>query len=467
MLMFGSNDYLGLATHPRLKARVQQAVEAVGVGAGGPPLLNGHGPLHRELEARLAAFEGKEDAMIFSSGYSANVGLMSTLPAPDDLVVYDEESHASTLDGLKMGRAETRPFAHNDARALDAILTEVRGDHRDVFVSVEGVYSMSGDICRLDRIGEVCRRHRATLLMDEAHGTGVTGPGGHGTTAMFDAHDDVAVAMGTFSKAFGVSGGFIAADRDVVEYLRNCARSYIFSTSPATSICAAVLAGLDVIEQEPEIHARLMDVCGYLAEGLEARGVRGQRAHRRVPAAVPAGTDLRAMAHDFHRRGPVRQPRRGAGRAGLEADVPRQPDGRPHAGRHRPVCSTASTRSGPPTSSRRATARPSGPTWPRRAAPATGPEAPDLRPRPPHLGTEAGRATWKTAARSGFPRAAPLPRAAPPTRLREDAAREDHENEGSAARHPARGGEAQASPLGPVNRTCCWPTSPMSPCWAS
>lgn len=303
MLMFGSNDYLGLATHPHVKARVREAVDVYGVGAGGPPLFNGHGPLHQELEARLAAFEGKEDAMVFTSGYSANVGLMSTLPGSKDLVLYDSESHASTLDGLKMGRSEVRPFPHNDARALDALLTERRDTYRDVFVSVEGVYSMSGDVCRLDRISEVCRRHRATLTLDEAHGTGVTGPGGRGTAAMFDAEDRVDVVMGTFSKTFGVSGGFIAAGRDVVEYLRNCARSYIFSTSPATTICAAVLAGLDVIEGQPEVHGRLMDVCGYLAERLEARGISANGVTAVFPMFVPPATDMRAAAHDFHRRG--------------------------------------------------------------------------------------------------------------------------------------------------------------------
>ena len=303
MLMFGSNDYLGLATHPRVKARVREAVEAYGVGAGGPPLFNGHGPLHRELEARLAAFEGMEDALLFTSGYSANVGLMSTLPGPKDLVLYDVESHASTLDGLRMGKVEARPFPHNDARALDAMLTQARGDYRDVFVSVEGVYSMSGDICRLDQIGEVCRRHGARLTIDEAHGTGVTGPNGHGTVSMFDAADDVTSVMGTFSKTFGVSGGFIASDRDIVEYLRNCARSYIFSTSPATTICAAVLAGLDVIEQEPELHGRLMDVCGYLAAGLQERGIPANGLTAVFPMFVPPRTDMRAAAHDFHRRG--------------------------------------------------------------------------------------------------------------------------------------------------------------------
>lgn len=303
MLMFGSNNYLGLATHPRVIDAVRTAVAEYGVGAGGPPILNGHGPLHRQLEERLAAHEGKEAALVFSSGYSANVGLMSALPGPRDLVLYDDEIHASTLDGLKLGRIEARPFPHNDARALDALLEKNRGTFQDLFVAVEGVYSMSGSVARLDRIGDVCAKHGATLVVDEAHGTGVTGPHGAGTVSMFDAADTVGIVMGTFSKAFGVSGGFVAADGDVIDYLRYFARSYVFSTAPSTAICAAVLAGLDVMAEEPEIHGRLMENTGYLALELQQRGfdVSGVTAVFSLP--VPAGTDVRAAAHDFHQRG--------------------------------------------------------------------------------------------------------------------------------------------------------------------
>ncbi|WP_420457066.1 aminotransferase class I/II-fold pyridoxal phosphate-dependent enzyme [Rubrivirga sp.] len=303
MLMFGSNNYLGLATHPRVVRAVQDAVGAVGVGAGGPPILNGHGPLHRQLEERLAAHEGKEAALVFSSGYSANVGLMSALPGPRDVVFYDEEIHASTLDGLKMGRIEARSFPHNDARRLDTLLGEASATYQNAFVAVEGVYSMSGTVGRLDRIGEVTARHGATLIVDEAHGTGVTGPHGAGTVAMFDAGDAADVVMGTFSKAFGVSGGFVAADADVVDYLRYFARSYVFSTAPSTAICAAVLAGLDVMEDEPEIHGQLMDVCGYFAQGLRERGMEASGVTAVFSLPVPAGTDVRAAAHDFNRRG--------------------------------------------------------------------------------------------------------------------------------------------------------------------
>ncbi len=303
MVMFGSNNYLGLATHPHVVEAMQSAVGDVGAGVGGPPILNGNGPLHRELQERLADLEGQETALLYGSGYAANLGLMSTLPTGPDLVVYDDDSHASFLDGLKLGRIDGKPFAHNDVRELDHVLGEVRGQHRDVFVGVEGVYSMSGSVARLDRISEVCERHDALLIVDDAHGTGVTGPRGHGTIAMFDVADRVDAVVGTFSKSFAVSGGFVAASRDIVEYLRYFSRPYVFSASPAPAVCAAVLAGLDVMEREPERHTRLMDNAGRLAERLCAMGFVADGVTPIFPLPLPVGTDVRAAAHDFHRRG--------------------------------------------------------------------------------------------------------------------------------------------------------------------
>ncbi|WP_412067282.1 aminotransferase class I/II-fold pyridoxal phosphate-dependent enzyme [Rubrivirga sp. IMCC43871] len=302
MLMFGSNNYLGLATHPTVVARIQSAVAEYGAGVGGPPALNGHGPLHRALEERLAALEGQEAALLYGSGYAANVGLLSALPAPGDLVVYDAHSHASFLDGLKLGGIEGRSVPHGDLRALEATLAEHRPAHRDVFVNVEGVYSMTGDVARLDRVAELCRRHAAALIVDDAHGTGVTGPGGRGTLAMFDACDAATAVVGTFSKSFAVSGGFVAADRAVVEYLRYFSRAYVFSASPSPAVCAAVLAGLDVMEAEPEIHARLVENAAYLAEGLRAQGFEAEGLTPIFSLPAPPSADVRAMAHAFDAR---------------------------------------------------------------------------------------------------------------------------------------------------------------------
>ncbi|WP_412062783.1 aminotransferase class I/II-fold pyridoxal phosphate-dependent enzyme [Rubrivirga sp. IMCC45206] len=302
MLMFGSNNYLGLATHPTVVRRVQRAVAEHGAGVGGPPALNGHGPLHRELEERLADLEGQEAALLYGSGYAANVGLLSALPAPGDLVIYDAHSHASFIDGIKLGRIEGRAVPHGDLRALEAALAAHRPNHRDVFVNVEGVYSMTGDVSRLDRVAELCRRYDAALIVDDAHGTGVTGPGGRGTLAMFDACEAATAVVGTFSKSFAVSGGFVAASRAVVEYLRYFSRAYVFSASPSPAVCAAVLAGLDVIEQEPEIHGRLVENAAVLADGLRALGFEADGVTPIFSLPAPPDADVRAMAHAFDAR---------------------------------------------------------------------------------------------------------------------------------------------------------------------
>ncbi|MEM1054768.1 MAG: aminotransferase class I/II-fold pyridoxal phosphate-dependent enzyme [Bacteroidota bacterium] len=303
MLMFGSNNYLGLATHPVVVKRVQDAIAEYGVGVGGPPALNGHGPLQRELQERLAALEGKEACLLYGTGYSANVGLMSALPSSKDYTVYDGSSHASFLDGMKLGKVKGQSFPHNDTKALDLTLSEIRGDYRDVFVSVEGVYSMTGDVARLDRVAEVATRHNTVLIVDDAHGTGVTGPNGHGTIAMYDVADQVDVIVGTFSKTFAVSGGFIAASREVVEYLRYFSRAHVFSASLSTSVCAAVLAGLDVMEDEPHLHQRLMDLSGRFAETLNGMGFEADGITPIFSLRAPVGANVRAMAHAFHDRG--------------------------------------------------------------------------------------------------------------------------------------------------------------------
>ena len=374
MLMFGANDYLGLGNHPYVRERMADVLRSQGAGLSGPPLLNGYNALARSLEERLAAYEGKDDALLFSSGYTANVGLMSGLPGRRDTVVYDAHSHASFHDGVRMAGNPTRSFAHNDPAALGAALSEHRGEgkddallfssgytanvglmsglpgrrdtvvydahshasfhdgvrmagnptrsfahndpaalgaalseHRgvgkDVFVCVEGVYSMSGDLAPLDQIATQCRRHDALLLVDDAHGTGVAGPLGRGTATRFGVEDSVTAVMGTFSKSFAVTGGFIAADAAVVEYLRFFSRPYMFSSSLPPATLAAVHAGLDILEREPERHDHLMALCRYTADGLRALGHPADERTPIFPIPVPLGMDIRASVHDFHRQG--------------------------------------------------------------------------------------------------------------------------------------------------------------------
>lgn len=304
MLMFGSNNYLGLAAHPHVLASVRSAMTTWGVGLGGPPLLNGTTRLHRSLEERLAALKGKESAIVFSSGYGTNLGLIAGLVQPTDRVLYDAASHASLCDGLKLAGITGQRFRHNDVAHLAALLDRAPASgQQDVFVGVEGVYSMRGDLAPLDRIVPLCRQHGALLIVDDAHGTGVMGPQGRGTAAHFGVEDEVDLVMGTFSKTFSVTGGFVAATAPIIEYLRFFARPYVFSAALPPVVVAAVHAGLDVLEREPERVARLRSNVRYVAHGLRALGIRAEPEAAIIAVPAPAGMNVPAAAQHFHRMG--------------------------------------------------------------------------------------------------------------------------------------------------------------------
>lgn len=304
MLMFGSNNYLGLATHPQVQQAAREAVRTWGVGLSGPPLLNGYTALHRTLEERLADLKAQEDALLFSSGYGANLGLVAGLVRPHDQVLYDAESHASFCDGLRLAGARGQRFRHNDVAHLETLLA--RRDAAaggECFVGVEGVYSMRGDLGPLDQLLATCRRHGALLVVDDAHGTGVMGPRGHGTAAHFGVADEVDVMMGTFSKAFGVTGGFVAAAAPIVEYMRFFARPYVFSASLPPPVVAAVHAGLDVLEREPERVRQLRENVRYVAARLQRLGIAVAPQAAIIAVPVPPAVDFQGAARHLHRRG--------------------------------------------------------------------------------------------------------------------------------------------------------------------
>ncbi len=304
MLMFGSNNYLGLARHPHVQFRAAEALQRFGAGLGGPPLLNGYTTLHRALEERLASLKGTEDAMIFSSGYGANVGLVSGIAGKADMIIYDAYSHASFCDGIKLSGAPSCMFAHNDVSNLKTILDQAsKRAHNDLFVGVEGVYSMDGDIAPLDRILSLCRAYGAHLIVDDAHGTGVMGPHGRGTAEKFGLEGQIDITMGTFSKAFAVSGGFVAAAKPIIDYLRYFARPYMFSASLPPVVIATVLAGLDVMEREPERLARLHQNINTLTAGLKRLGFTTPSQSAIVPLRVPPWMDIRRAAKLFDERG--------------------------------------------------------------------------------------------------------------------------------------------------------------------
>ncbi|MBP1657751.1 MAG: hypothetical protein H6Q31_2352 [Bacteroidetes bacterium] len=304
MLMFGSNNYLGLATHPHLLVRAQEALVHYGAGVGGPPLLNGYTALHRELEQRLARVKGADDALIFSSGYAANVGLVTGLMQKTDLVFYDAYSHASFCDGIKMAGVPAQQFAHNDLAQLHRMLEANKGrETGDTYVAVEGVYSMDGDLAPLDKLSDLCRAYGAILVVDDAHGTGVLGANGGGTAEHFGVEENIPITMGTFSKTFAVTGGFVAGPKPVIDYLRFFARAYMFSASLSPVSIATVLAALDVIEQEPERLWHLRQNVQYAAARLRQLGFDVHPEAAIIPLRVPEGMDIRLASRLFHEQG--------------------------------------------------------------------------------------------------------------------------------------------------------------------
>ncbi len=306
MVMLGSNNYLGLANHPEIKQAVKDCIDEFGVGCGGPPLLNGTTSLHRKLERRLANLKGADDALLFTSGFLTNLGWVTALMRPQDVLIYDEYSHASLFDALKLARCKSQFFAHNDLGQLEQILaaTRERSPQANLVVSVEGVYSMDGDLAPLPAIRELCTRFDAWLNVDDAHGTGVLGPLGEGTAAHFGlAHGAVDVAMGTFSKTFGTVGGFIAGKQPLIDYLRFFARSYMFSASLPHTVVATVLGGLNVMRDEPWRQKRLHDNVRYMAAGLRAMGLDVRFESAIIPVIVPPDVDLRRLTRRLHEEG--------------------------------------------------------------------------------------------------------------------------------------------------------------------
>jgi 8-amino-7-oxononanoate synthase len=270
VLMLGSNNYLGLTTDPRVKQASLEATKTFGTSCTGSRLQNGTLELHLELERRLANFVGKEAALIFSTGYQVNVGVISALVARGDVVVTDKEDHASIIDGAIMALGELKRFAHNDMAHLERVLQKVDEDS-GALVVVDGLYSVGGDLAPLPEMIELCRQYGARLMVDDAHGLGVMG-GGRGTSEHFGVADQVDLIMGTFSKSFASIGGFIAGSEQVIHFIQHHARSLIFSAAPPASNVAAALAALDIMENEPEHVERLWANAERMRGGLNELG---------------------------------------------------------------------------------------------------------------------------------------------------------------------------------------------------
>lgn len=270
LIMIGSNNYLGLTTHPRVRQAAVEAVQRYGTSCTGSRFLNGTLELHLELERRLAEFVGKEGALAFSTGYQTNAGTISALVGRGDYVITDKEDHASILDGCRLSYGQMRRFPHNDVAALDQILARLP-EEAGRLVVVDGVFSMGGDIAPLPDLVRVCRRHRARLMVDDAHSIGVLGQG-RGTAAHFGLTAQVDLIMGTFSKSLASLGGFIAGDADVIHYIQHHARALIFSASIAPANAAAALAALEVMIEEPERSQRVLAIGERMRQGFRRLG---------------------------------------------------------------------------------------------------------------------------------------------------------------------------------------------------
>ena len=270
VVMIGSNNYLGLTTDPRVRKAAAEALEQFGTSVTGSRFLNGTLELHLELDRRLAKFVGKEAALVFPTGYQTNVGTISALVQKGDYVIIDKDAHASVVDGCFMARGEMKRFRHNDIESLVTTLEKLP-ESAGKLVVVDGVYSMGGDIAPLPQIIEVAHRYGARVMVDDAHGIGVTG-GGRGTAAHFGVTDEADLIMGTFSKSFASIGGFIAGDADVIHYIQHHARSLIFSAALPAPNVMAVLKALDIIETEPQHVEHLWENANYMRAGLKSLG---------------------------------------------------------------------------------------------------------------------------------------------------------------------------------------------------
>ncbi len=273
ILMFGSNNYLGLTTNPEVKAAAIEAIARYGTGCSGSRMLNGTMDLHVRLEEELARFMGRESALVFGTGFQTNLGALSTIAQKGDVIIADRNIHASLLDGCLASFARTTRFRHNDMADLEKVLQSLQPDEGRLIV-VDGVFSMEGDTANLPEIVRLAKKYDARLYVDEAHGIGVLGRHGRGATEHYEVESDVDIVMGTFSKSFASIGGFIAAQREVIEFIKHHSRSFVYSASLAPANAAAVIKAIEIIEREPELRERLLQTSARLRRELVALGFR-------------------------------------------------------------------------------------------------------------------------------------------------------------------------------------------------
>lgn len=306
LINLASYNYLGISYRPEVKEAARKALDEYGLGASGSPILSGTMGVHHELADAVARFKGKEAAIIFPTGYSANVGFISALMRSGDNILLDQYSHASIVDGAILAKSKTTFFRHNNPLDLERKLRNLRGKK---LVVVEGVYSMDGDICVLPDIVEVAKRHGARILIDEAHSTFLFGPNGRGVAEHYGLDEEIDFHLGTFSKSLGGQGGFVCGSRDLVDYVNAFGRSRFFSCNLAPMIAAGLTAGIEIVENEPELRAKLWSNVAYLRRRFAEEGIDIGKSNSQVmPVMVNNDGKVFAVAEKTQERGLYLQP---------------------------------------------------------------------------------------------------------------------------------------------------------------
>lgn len=271
VLMFGSNSYMGLTNHPKVIEAAVAATKKYGTGMAGSPFLNGTLDIHKELEAKIADYVGKEDAIVYSTGFGTNLGVVSTLTGREDYVICDEQDHASIVEGRRLSFSQPLKYKHNDVDSLENVLKKCKPESIKLIVT-DSVFSMEGDVAKLPEMVDLANKYDASIMVDEAHGIGVFGEGGRGVVNHFGLTNDVDLIMGTFSKSFASLGGFIATDKEITNFLRHHSRSYIFTASITPASTAAALAAMEIMLAEPERQKHLWDITNYALENFRTMG---------------------------------------------------------------------------------------------------------------------------------------------------------------------------------------------------
>jgi glycine C-acetyltransferase len=299
VINLSSNNYLGLTTHPKLRARALEAIEKWGVGSGAVRTIAGTMAIHMELEEKIAKFKHVEAAVVFQSGFTANAGTVQAILGREDIIVSDQLNHASIIDGCRLSRAEIKVFPHKDMEACETILKGLEGRPCRKLLITDGVFSMEGDIAPLPQLVELAEKYGCIMMIDDAHASGVLGRNGRGTVDHYNLHGRVDIQVGTLSKAIGALGGYVCSRRDTIEFLYHRARPFLFSTSHPPSVAATCLAAFEVLEEEPQLIDRLWTNTNFFKEGLKKLGFNTGVSETPI---TPVMVGDAALAHEFSRQ---------------------------------------------------------------------------------------------------------------------------------------------------------------------